>query len=172
MKIGIVFGCFIPLHTGHMDLISDSVNENDLTIIAVCGKDADRGKDFIPFKDRINLITQIYHHDDRFKIVVLDDEKLGMDGTFSRNNWIKWSADLFLQAGLDPYDGDNKYRWYTGEPNYVRQLMSIYPDHCFTFVPRKLNPISGTKIRENPKKYYYHIAPAFLEYLQKKGYEI
>lgn len=50
MKIGITFGCFIPLHVGHMAMIERSVRENDRTIIAVCGYDDDRGKDFIHLK--------------------------------------------------------------------------------------------------------------------------
>ncbi len=172
MKIGIVFGCFIPMHTGHMKLINRAFTENDLTIIAVCGKAMDRGKDFIPFRDRVELITQLYSLNYRFKVVVLDDEKLGMDGSFSRDNWIKWSAELFRQANVNPEVTDVEFTWYTGEPSYQEKLSSIYPNHNFVVVDRSEDTISGTQIRENPKKYYYHIAPSFLEYLQKKGYEI
>lgn len=172
MKIGIVFGCFIPLHNGHAKLITRSRIENDLTIIAVCGKDTDRGKDFIPFPDRVNLMKQLYESRHRFKVVILDDEKLGMDGSFSRNNWIRWSAELFRQANVNPDATDVEFTWYTGEPSYQEKLSSIYPNHNFVVVDRSEDTISGTQIRENPKKYYYHIAPSFLEYLQKKGYEI
>ena len=56
MKIGIVFGCFIPLHQGHLSLINKAIQENDKVIIGVCGFDDDRGKDFISFKTRIELI--------------------------------------------------------------------------------------------------------------------
>ena len=38
MKIGIVFGCFIPLHQGHEYLIDCAIKENDKIIIGVCGK--------------------------------------------------------------------------------------------------------------------------------------
>lgn len=94
MKIGIVFGCFIPLHTGHRELIKRALTENDQVIIAICGKDTDRGKDFIPFRDRINLIKRIYFFS-IFHIVAIDDEKIGMDGTFTRANWVRWSNELF-----------------------------------------------------------------------------
>lgn len=169
MKVGIVFGCFIPLHHGHMKLVSRSRVENDVTIIAVCGKDADRGKDFIPFKDRIKLVRIIYPTD-MFRVVVLDDDKLGMDGSFSRDNWVKWSEELFRQATLDPNDPDNEITWYTGEPSYQEKLSSIYPNHKFTVIDRSENTISGTQIRENPRKYWDQIELTFRIYLIKKGY--
>ena len=58
-KVGVVFGCFIPLQKGHLSLI-DKALKNDKVIIGVCGYDLDRGKDFIPFKDRIELIKEIF----------------------------------------------------------------------------------------------------------------
>lgn len=36
-KIGITFGCYYPLHQGHMDLIMRSKKENDLSFVFVCG---------------------------------------------------------------------------------------------------------------------------------------
>ena len=169
MKIGIVFGCFIPLHTGHMSLINRSCTDNDLTIIAVCGKDNDRGKDFIPFQHRIKLMGVAYYSRN-VKIVALDDEKLGMDGSFSRDNWVKWSNELFRQAELDPNNSDNSYTWYTGEPSYEEKLSSIYPDHTFVIVDRSENTISGTQIRSNPRQYWDQIELTFKIYLTKKGY--
>lgn len=41
MNIGITFGCFIPLHKGHLSMIDRSIKENQLTIIGVCGFDND-----------------------------------------------------------------------------------------------------------------------------------
>lgn len=167
MKVGIVFGCFIPLHSGHMKLIDRAVRENDQVIIAVCGKDSDRGKDFIPFRDRISLMRQIYQDD--IKVVVIDDEKIGMDGTFTRNNWIIWSNELFANADLDPMDSVIKYSWYTGEPSYQEKLSSIYPEHQIVIISRKENTISGTQIREDPSRYKDCIHPRFVRYLKEKG---
>ena len=169
MKIGIVFGCFIPMHTGHISLITKSYNDNDLTIIAVCGKDDDRGKDFISFNDRC-LLTKVRYSKDPFKVVVLDDDKLGMDGSFSRDNWVKWSEELFKRAALEPNDSANTYTWYTGEPSYQEKLSSIYPNHTFVIVDRSEDTISGTQIRQNPRKYWNQIAPQFRAYLSSKGF--
>lgn len=169
MKIGIVFGCFIPLHKGHLKLLSQSFIDNDLTIIAVCGKDDDRGKDFIPFQHRIKLMGVSYYSHN-IRIVALDDEKLGMDGSFSRDNWVKWSNELFRQAELNPDNPDNTYTWYTGESSYEEKLSSIYPDHTFVIVDRSEDTISGTQIRKDPKKYWDKIDTYFREYLLRKGY--
>ncbi|MBP3824563.1 MAG: adenylyltransferase/cytidyltransferase family protein, partial [Butyrivibrio sp.] len=51
-NIGIVFGCFIPFHKGHESLVKRALDENDRMIIAVCGYQEDRGKDFLPFTVR------------------------------------------------------------------------------------------------------------------------
>lgn len=166
MKIGIVFGCFIPLHTGHMSLIEQSFAENDKTIIAVCGRTSDRGKDFIPFEDRIKLIKQKYNIPNVI-ISVIDDDKIFMDGTFTLENWIRWGKELFDSAKISPDKYD--YTWYTGEPSYKEKLQIVYPNHKFILVDRNINTISGTKIRNNPLEYKDLIAPEFLEYLKQKG---
>ena len=168
MRIGIVFGCFIPLHSGHMELIKRALKENDQVIIAVCGKDTDRGKDFIPFRDRINLIKRIYFFS-IFHIVAIDDEKIGMDGTFTRDNWVRWSNELFDQVGWDSSSPRIEYTWYTGEPSYAEKLKSIYPEHQIVIISRKENTISGTQIREDPSRYRDCIHPRFVQYLKERG---
>ena len=64
-KIGIVFGCFIPLHKGHESLIERALAENDRMIIAVCGYQQDRGKDFLPFTMRYKLVKEIFRDNPR-----------------------------------------------------------------------------------------------------------
>ena len=169
MKIGITFGCFIPMHEGHKSMIQRSRAENDMTIIAVCGKDLDRGKDFIPFKHRITLVEWKYCNYEDVKVVAVDDDKIGMDGTFTLNNWIIWACELFDNAGLDPNDDKNEYTWYTGDKSYKYKLEAAFPIHKFTVLDRSAINISGTAIRENPKKYEYMIDPLFKIYLEQKG---
>ena len=164
MKIGIVFGCFIPLHSGHVSLINRSLSENDKTIIGVCGKDTDRGKDFIPFRVRLKLMQQKYQNDN-IVVVPIDDEKLKLDGTFTKDNWIKWGNELFQNASVNPFDPNIKFTWYTGELSYKEKLKDIYCNHRIILADRSINTISGTKIRNNPKLYKDEIAPEFLEYM-------
>ena len=178
MRIGITFGCYIPLHKGHMKLIEKSLKENDQTIVAVCGKDNDRGKDFIPFNMRVSLMYDKYrdaYMSGKLNVVKIDDNKIGMDGSFSLRNWEIWCNELFSQANeiyrscgkpeIDPTSEDNTITWYTGEPSYKEKIGSIYKNHVIDLTDRNEIALSGTMIRENPEKYAEYIAYPFREYL-------
>lgn len=165
-KIGIVFGCFIPMHKGHEILINNCINSNDKTIIAVCGFDDDRGKDFIPFKDRYLLTKYAYPNNN---VIVVDDKKLGLDGTFTSDNWLKWMWEIFNQSKINPYDESIRFLWYTGEPSYVEKMQVLFPKHQFSVADRDDIKISGTKIRESPEKYINYINNVFKGYLIAKN---
>ena len=170
MKIGITFGCFIPLHVGHMAMIERSVRENDRTIIAVCGYDDDRGKDFIPFKDRYELIKKIYGDDPDIKIVLVDDKKIGLDGTFTVQNWEAWCDELLSSGGLYPdlrQRSDIEITWYSGDKSYIDKISMIYPNHNYVLLDRTRIPVSGTEIRVNPKEHKELINTTYIDYLYK-----
>jgi len=162
-KVGIVFGCFIPLHKGHLSLV-DKALKNDKVIIGVCGYDLDRGKDFIPFKDRVELIKEIFND---LTVVSVDDHKIGLTGKFDLESWKVWCNELFKNADLDPLE--NEIAWYLGEQSYLEMLKTIYPKHTFELVERAVIPVSGTMIRENPKENIKEIHPVFIEYLKEKN---
>lgn len=164
-KVGIVFGCFIPLHKGHLSLIEKAL-KNDRVIIGVCGYDLDRGKDFIPFKDRVELIKEIFK-DLTVDVVSVDDHKIGLTGKFDLESWKIWCNELFKNADLDPLE--NEITWYLGEQSYLEMLKKIYPKHTFELVERAVIPVSGTMIRENPKENIEEIHPVFMEYLKEKN---
>lgn len=167
MNIGITFGCFIPLHKGHLSMIDRSLKENHLTIIGVCGFDNDRGKDFISFRKRIQLMKMLYAKEN-VKVVVIDDKKIGLDGTFTLENWRWWCTELFVNAGINPYVKTNNITWYSGELSYFSKIRCLYPKHIFELLDRENIDISGTEIRKNPKKYEDMIHPLFREYLYEK----
>lgn len=167
-KIGITFGCFIPMHIGHVKMIQKSRRENDRTIIAVCGYPADRGKDFIKFHDRLKLTKFVYDEYEDTIVTGVNDRKIGLTGTFSLKAWQTWCNELFRNAGLDPFDKNTKYTWYTGEASYTEKIKQLYENHDFIGLDRNEVPISGTEIRNNPEKYYYQIHPVFREYLHEK----
>lgn len=164
--VGITFGCYIPMHTGHTSLIYKALAENDEVIIGVCGFDNDRGKDFIPFRTRYELVKQEFGELDRVKIVLIDDSKLFLDGTFTLENWRVWCIELFDQAGIDP---NSECKWYMGEPSYEEKIKQLYPNHKFYVADRNDIPISGTMIRKNPLKYRHLLAPSFFRYCEEKG---
>jgi NadR type nicotinamide-nucleotide adenylyltransferase len=168
-KVGIVFGCFIPLHDGHKRLINDAFRENDEVIIAVCGYDDDRGKDFIPFSDRYKLMCEKYE-DDRIHVVKVDDHKIGLTGLFDNRSWIKWSDELFDMyfEKYDPFEHDVQFTWYTGELDYVTKLSEIFEDDNFKYYGRHMLNVSGTMIRNNYDAYKNMVDYDFRKYLEKE----
>lgn len=167
-RIGIVFGCFIPLHKGHKRLIEDAVRENDTVIIAVCGYDDDRGKDFIPFFDRYELMCEKYKYDDKVRIVKVDDHKIGLTGSFDSKSWKIWGTELFTEYFRN-YDffKTAEVTWYTGELNYITKLSEIYKQDNFKYYGRSKVDISGTKIREDYDSYKDMVDDIFRRYLEK-----
>ncbi|MCR5671623.1 MAG: nicotinate phosphoribosyltransferase [Butyrivibrio sp.] len=166
-KIGIVFGCFIPFHRGHESLVHRALSENDRMIIAVCGYQYDRGKDFLPFTVRHKLVKEMFHDNNRVIVALIDDKKIGLDGTFTHENWVAWGNELFSSANIDPDSAE--FTWYTGEPSYVEKLGPIYPGHHFTLVDRQIIKTSGSQIRTSPGVHAEEINKVFKDYLRKTG---
>ena len=159
MRVGIVFGCFIPMHQGHIRMINKALQENDKIILTLCGFPDDRGKDFLPFAERWKLLQQIYGDFPNITLCCIDDKKLGLDGSLSKENWHIWAQEMFKQSGYDPEQHD--YTWYTGEASYVENISPSYPGHRFVLLDRHRLPISGTMIRTNPEQYKQYIDPHF-----------
>lgn len=167
--IGVTFGCFIPLHKGHMSVIHQAGVENNAVILGVTGYDMDRGRDFIPFLRRVRLMREIYGHRSDVCISEVDDRAIGLTGTFSLSAWKKWCEELFYNAGYLPDDKRNEYHWYIGEQDYIEKIKTLYPAHCFHLMDRNVIPVSGTAIREKPGAHEDDIHPAFLQYLKANG---
>lgn len=159
-KIGMVLGCFCPLHQGHLDLIMRAKKENDLCYIVVCGYKGDRGGDLLPLDKRYRYVCQEFANDENVKVIKVNDDEIGLDQSFSLTNWRVWLYAVYqkmikVDMWALPYDRT----WYVAEKQYAESLE--YYDEKVVYVDRTLNPISGTMIRENPLKYWNNIAPTF-----------
>ena len=168
-RVGITFGCFIPLHKGHLSIIKQAETENNSVILGVTGHDMDRGRDVIPFLRRIQLMHTIFACHSNISIAEVDDRSIGLTGTFSLSAWEAWCRELFYTAGYYPDDPHCEFHWYIGEKDYIEKIQVLYPQHHFHLMDRSIIPISGTAIRENPEKYGGYIHPVFLDYLKKNG---
>lgn len=166
-RVGITFGCFIPLHKGHLSIIEQAETENNSVILGVTGYDMDRGRDFIPFLRRVRLMHSIYASHPKITISEVDDRAIGLTGTFSLSAWKRWCEELFYNAGYLPDDPRNEYHWYIGEQSYIEKIKTLYPEHHFHLMDRSIIPVSGTAIRENPEKYAGDIHPVFMDYLKQ-----
>lgn len=169
--VGIVFGCFIPLHDGHMDMIRKAYHENEHLILVVCGYDNDRGEDFIPFLRRVYLMKELFGNDPKITVAVVDDKKIGLTGTFSVEAWETWCKEAFRDTKrlLDEAD---TVTWYSGDEVYIQKISTIYPEHKYQLLDRTKNDISGTKIRKDIFKYWHRIHPLFQDYLLRSAGEV
>lgn len=157
MKIGIVFGCFCPLHQGHLDLIMQSKKQNDMCYVVVCGYENDRGGDLLPLAKRYRYVKEQFKNDPLIKVIYINDTELGIDESMSLDNWRIWSNAVFKKMGIYLF---NALTWYVGEKSYVKSLGEQIGENV-VYVDRTKLPISGTMIRQNPLKYWNYIAPTF-----------
>jgi nicotinic acid mononucleotide adenylyltransferase len=160
------------MHKGHIAAIDRSREENDCTILGVCGFDTDRGKDFIPFKTRVKLVRKKFENEPDVIVSEVDDHKIGLTGTFSEDAWRIWCKEFFCLSdtensamNMDPFDESKEYTWYMGEQSYIDKLRAIYPHHKFVLLDRGDINISGTAIRTNPLQNAHMIDADFRKYL-------
>lgn len=182
MKVGITFGGYCPMHTGHLDLIMRAKKENDLCYVIVCGYDNEPRADEIglTLNRRYSLVKQMFKDDEQIKVFKVNDTELGIDESMSESNWDTWlhcvedQVEALEEKIADEMIGWTEYTWYVGEQSYVDSLEKrIYDrqkDNTFgiidnvVYVERSKNPISATMIRENPIKYWNKIAWPFRQY--------
>ena len=92
MKVGITFGGYCPMHTGHLDLIMKAKKENDLCYVIVCGYDNEPRADEIglTLNRRYSLVKQMFKDDEQIKVLKVNDTELGIDESMSESNWDIW----------------------------------------------------------------------------------
>ena len=182
MKVGITFGGYCPMHTGHLDLIMRAKKENDLCYVIVCGYENEPRADEIglTLKRRYSLVKQMFKDDEQIKVFMVNDTELGIDESMSESNWDIWlrcveeQVEKFEETIEDKLTGTTRYTWYVGEQSYVDSLNArryeMCQDNMFVIVDevvhveRSINPISATMIRENSVKYWNKIAWPFRQY--------
>lgn len=81
MKIVFTAGGFDPLHLGHLRLIQESKKLGDYLIVSVASTENminKKGYEFMPFKDRIEIIRELRSVDEV-------EKHIGTDGTVIKN---------------------------------------------------------------------------------------
>ena len=158
-KVGVVFGKFYPLHTGHIYLIQRAASQVDELHI-IMGYDETR--DRLLFEDsamsqqpttgdRLRWLLQTFKYQKNIRIHSFNEE--GMEPY--PHGWDVWSRGIkaFMES-----KGINADRIYTSEesdaPRFTEQLgiETVLIDPKRTFMN-----ISGGQIRENPFRYWEYI---------------
>lgn len=167
MKIGICFGCYSPMHQGHLDLIMKAKKMNEFTHVFVCGYDEDPRGQLLNLKKRYNIIRN-FLKDETISVHMLNDSEIGLDQSMSENNWYIWLGALAKQVKSNIGD---TITFYVAEEQYVDDIMSAVKKGVFEnrtihveLADRTKNPISGTMCRENPIKNWFKIAQPFRAY--------
>ena len=169
MKVGITFGGYCPMHQGHLDLIMKAKKENDICYVVVCGYDNEPRADEIglTLKRRFSLVKQMFKNDEQIRVIMVNDTELGIDESMSDSNWNIWLNYVTKKLITEGQIG-NKFTWYVGEESYETSLIErageMWKINEIVYVPRDINPISATMIRENPIKYWNKIAWPFRQY--------
>lgn len=170
---GVVLGSFSPMHTGHLDLVMAAKKLcKKGAIIAVCGLDGDRGtKIGLPIERRYDIIKRMFAGDPLVRVVMMKDNDIGIAGYMDK--WEEWLRALSRKMAEIVYGKRNapdrlcsnllKHTTvFTGEPSYkdailrlrIKLSLNVY------LLSRERNPISATKIRNEPMKYWDEIVGA------------
>ena len=181
MKVGICFGGYCPMHQGHLDVIMRAKKENDVCFVVVCGYDNEpRSWEInLNLDERHHLINNFFCNDEQIVVLKINDTELGIDESMSDHNWTVWQNKVKeLIFGNEHWRGPYiKYQkideitsditWYVAEPFYKTSIERNNVMNGQVILIDKLNPVSGTLIRNNPIKYWNKISKPFKPYLCK-----
>lgn len=162
MKIGICFGCYCPLHQGHLDVIFQAKKECDKTFVFVCGTQTneDRGAEInIGLDKRYNIIKN-FLKDDTVSVIKIDDTELGIDESGSESNWRIFVNYIYTK--IENFKPEDIY-WYCAEPEYEKYIRTN-SKNVNVIILDKVNKISGTECRTNPIKFWNKITQPFRSY--------
>ena len=181
MKVGICFGGYCPMHQGHLDVIMRAKKENDVCFVVVCGYDNEpRSWEInLNLDERYHLINNFFCNDEQIVVLKINDTELGIDESMSDHNWtvwqnkvkelifgnVHWRGPYIKYQKIDEVTSD--ITWYVAEPFYKTSIERNNVMNGKVILIDKLNPVSGTLIRNNPIKYWNKISKPFKPYLCK-----
>ncbi|MBY0436458.1 MAG: AAA family ATPase [Cyclobacteriaceae bacterium] len=156
MKRGLVIGKFMPLHKGHIALIQFAAAQCDELIVSMSYKPDDP----IPGPLRFSWIKQEFANVPSIRTEIsLDDfdrESISWAGRIPL-----WSA--FLKRRFPPVDVI-----FSSEEYGPRLAENLGIQHISFDLERRKIPISATRVREHPLRFWDFIAAAARPYFVKK----
>ena len=158
-KVGIIFGKFYPLHTGHIHLIQRAISQVDELYVVLCS-DTKRDEELFEnsamsrqptLNDRLRWLLQTFKYHKNIHIEILKE-----DGIPSYpNGWSEWSNRvklLFKEKGISPDCV------FSSEPQDVQMYRELLNLETILIDPeRNFMKVSGTKIRQAPLQNWQYI---------------
>lgn len=186
-KVGIFGGRFDPIHTGHLIIARDVIEEFQLDrIIFLVSFNPPHKPTIANFEDRFEMVKRAIVGEDRFEVSSLE-KKLGLRKTYTALVLEEFKKEypqerLFFLVGADQYI--EFPRWY--HPEMVLKLAKLIvlerpeveiprtilkPDNIVFFKGRVI-AISSTEIRERIKEgksIRYLVPESVRKYIRLKG---
>lgn len=158
-KIGMYGGSFDPLHIGHIDMIIRAASQCEKLYVVLSYS---RERDNVAMEYRYRWIKNSFKHLDNIEIILLEDNATTKEEYDTDDYWEKGRDYILEQIGSNidvVYCGSD----YIGSNRYE----SLY--NCkVIYVDRDTIPVSSTKIRSNPFKYWDYIPNICKPYYTKK----
>ena len=157
-RVGVIFGKFYPIHTGHINMVYEAFSKVDILHVIVC---TDTERDLQLFKeskmkqmptneDRLRWVQQIFKYQQKQIFI----HHLNEDGIPSYpNGWESWAArvkELFAEKNINPsivFSSEIKAPY---EKYLNLEVNLVDPE-------RERFNVSATKIRNNPFQYWRFI---------------
>ncbi len=150
-----MLGKFLPLHKGHVHLLETARKNSDYLTIVVCSLSSEP----IDGKIRLNWVKQAFPN---CNVVHLDDDSIPQEPKDHPDFWNIWKTNLrrFHPEPLDYV--------FTSEEYGYRLAEEMECKHWLVDLERKTVPISGTKTRTSPMKYWDFLPEYVKGYFVKK----
>ena len=168
-KIGVYFGTFAPLHTGHQQQIYKTAAQNEGVLLIVSGYDGDRGSQIgLHLEKRFRYLREAFNDEPAIKVAKLDENGIPE----MPHGWDEWSNRLFDLIRANTTSENLSVTFYVGEAEYVTELNKRFPQndgnsYAVEIADRRDIQISATMIRQNPQAYWQEINRVFRRQFSK-----
>ncbi|XOW21859.1 adenylyltransferase/cytidyltransferase family protein [Lactococcus cremoris] len=165
-NIGIYFGTFAPLHTGHQQQIYKCASLNDGVLLVVSGYDNDRGPKLVCPLKNVFYLRELLMMKKILKSRLNENDLPEMP-----NGWDEWANRLFELIHHNTLENDLSVTFYVGELEYAAELKKRFPadgnQYAVEIADRHDISLSATQIRENPQEHWTHINRVFRRHFSK-----
>lgn len=152
---GLILGKFMPLHSGHINIIDYALSLVDELLILVVSKDGE----CIDGSIRVEWLEITYKNEPRVKVQRFHHQ-LPHDGVFTQERMLMWCEAIKSSIPqVDLVVSSESYGAFLAE--YLGAAYRVYDQD------RKQVNLSGTEIRRNPKAYFDYLPACVQSYYRQ-----